>query len=56
MVLETLENGYLWGFRISMATINPIIEIPLLTAVTLAICLLVLYPLRKIPYLNRLIG
>lgn len=55
MVLETLENGYL-GFRISLATLNPIIEIPLLTAVTLAICLLVLYPLKKIPALNRLIG
>lgn len=56
MVLETLENGYLWGFRISMATLSPIIEIPLLAGITLAICLLVLYPLRKIPYLNRLIG
>ncbi|XHH08045.1 MAG: acyltransferase [Candidatus Bathyarchaeia archaeon] len=56
MVLEMLENGYLFGFRISMATLNPIIEIPLLAGVTLAVCLLVLYPLRKIPYLNRLIG
>jgi surface polysaccharide O-acyltransferase-like enzyme len=56
MVLETLENGYLFGFRISMETLNPVIEIPLLAVVTLAICLLVLYPLRKIPYLNRLIG
>ncbi len=55
MVLETLENGYL-GFRISLATINPIIEIPLLTLVTLVICLLILYPLSKIPYLNKLIG
>ena len=55
MILETLENGYL-GFRISLATLNPIIEIPLLTVVTLVICLLVLYPLRKIPYLNRLVG
>jgi surface polysaccharide O-acyltransferase-like enzyme len=56
IVLETLENGYLFGFRISMETLNPVIEIPLLAVVTLAICLLVLYPLRKIPYLNRLIG
>jgi len=55
MVLEILENGYL-GFRISLATLNPVIEVPLLAAVTLAICLLVLYPLRKIPVLNRLIG
>lgn len=56
MVLETLENGYLFGFRISMAMLNPAFEIPLLAGVTLAVCLLVLYPLRKIPYLNRLIG
>ncbi len=55
MVLETLEKGYL-GFRISLATLNPVIEIPLLAAVTLVICLLVLYPLRKIQVLNRLIG
>jgi surface polysaccharide O-acyltransferase-like enzyme len=55
MILETLENGYL-GFKISLATINPIIEIPLLAGVTLAICLLILYPLSKIPYLNKLIG
>jgi surface polysaccharide O-acyltransferase-like enzyme len=55
MILETLENGYL-GFRISLSTINPIIEIPLLAGVTLVICLLILYPLSKIPYLNKLIG
>jgi surface polysaccharide O-acyltransferase-like enzyme len=55
MILETLENGYL-GFRISLATINPIIEIPLLTGVTLIICLLILYPLGKIRYFNKLIG
>jgi surface polysaccharide O-acyltransferase-like enzyme len=55
MVLVTLERGYL-GFRISLATLNPLIEIPLLAGTTLAICLLILYPLSKIPYLNRLIG
>lgn len=55
MVLETMQRGYL-GFKISLTTINPIIEIPLLTAVTLLICLLVIYPLQKIPLINKLIG
>jgi surface polysaccharide O-acyltransferase-like enzyme len=55
MVLDTLQNGYL-GFKISLTTINPIVEIPLLTGITLLICLLVIYPLKKIPYLNKVIG
>ena len=55
MVLETLQKGYL-GFKISLTTINPALEIPLVTVVTLFICILVLYPLKKVPVLNRLIG
>ena len=55
MVLETLQKGYL-GFKISLTTINPAFEIPIVTVVTLFICILVLYPLKKIPVLNRLIG
>jgi surface polysaccharide O-acyltransferase-like enzyme len=55
IVLETLQKGYL-GFKISLTTMNPIVEIPLATFVTLVICLLVFYPLKKVPYLNRLIG
>jgi surface polysaccharide O-acyltransferase-like enzyme len=55
IVLETLQKGYL-GVQISLATMNPIIEIPLLTIVTLILCILVLYPLKKIPLVNRLIG
>ena len=55
MVLETLQRGYL-GFKISVTTINPIIEIPLVTLVTLLICLAIIVPLKKIPKVKRIIG
>ncbi len=55
IVLETLQKGYL-GFKISVTTINPIIEIPLVTLVTLLICLAIIIPLKKIPKMKRLIG
>jgi surface polysaccharide O-acyltransferase-like enzyme len=55
IVLEVLQKGYL-GFKINVSTINPIIEIPLVTAVTLLICLAILVPLKKLPYVNRIIG
>jgi surface polysaccharide O-acyltransferase-like enzyme len=55
IVLETLQKGYL-GFKISVTNINPIIEIPLVTAVTLLICLAIIVPLKKLPYVKRIIG
>ncbi len=55
IVLEVLQNGYL-GFKISVTTINPIMEVPIITAVTLLICLAIIVPLKKIPYMKRLIG
>jgi surface polysaccharide O-acyltransferase-like enzyme len=55
IVLEALQNGYL-GFRISLTSMNPIVEIPLVTAVTLLICLAIIVPLKKIPYVGRIIG
>ncbi len=55
IVLETLQRGFL-GFKISLNTMSPIIEIPLITAVTLFICLAVIVPLKKIPYVKRIIG
>jgi len=55
IVLESLQNGYL-GFKLSVTTLNPLVEIPLATAVTLAICLAVIVPLKKVPYLGRLLG
>jgi surface polysaccharide O-acyltransferase-like enzyme len=55
IILETLQQGYL-GFKISVTNINPIIEIPLVTAVTLLICLAIIVPLKKLPYVKRIIG
>jgi surface polysaccharide O-acyltransferase-like enzyme len=55
IILETLQKGYL-GFRISVTTINPIIEIPLITALTLLLCLAIIVPLKKLPYIKRIIG
>ena len=55
IILETLQKGYL-GFKISVTTMNPIIEIPLVTAVTLLLSLAIIVPLKKLPYMKRLIG
>jgi surface polysaccharide O-acyltransferase-like enzyme len=55
IVLESLQRGYL-GFTISANTLNSIIEIPLITVVTLFICLGVILPLKKVPVLKKLIG
>jgi surface polysaccharide O-acyltransferase-like enzyme len=55
IILETLQKGYL-GFQISVTTINPIIEIPFITTLTLLLCLAIIVPLKKLPYINRIIG
>ncbi len=55
IVLESLQKGYL-GFKISVTTINPIIEIPLITVVTLLICLAIIAPLKRLPYLKNIVG
>jgi surface polysaccharide O-acyltransferase-like enzyme len=55
MVMETLEFGYL-HLAINRDVLNPIIEVPLITVITLFICLAVIVPLKKVPYLKRLIG
>jgi surface polysaccharide O-acyltransferase-like enzyme len=56
IVLETLQRGYLWGFTITGNTLNSIVEVPLITMVTLFICLAIILPLQKIPVIKRLIG
>jgi surface polysaccharide O-acyltransferase-like enzyme len=55
IIIEALQKGYL-GFKISVTTINPIIEIPLLTALTLLISLAIIVSLKKLPYVKRIIG
>ncbi len=55
IVLEALQNGF-FGFKVSVTTINPIIAIPLVTVLTLLICLAIFVPLKKLPYVKRIIG
>ena len=53
MVLESLQKGYL-GLQISVNTMNPIVEIPLITIVTLFICLMIVFVLNKTPILKTI--
>ena len=56
MVLDALQRGY-FGFYLNGNTVNSIIGVPLATVLTIAICLAVIVPLKKVPYfeeLNRL--
>jgi surface polysaccharide O-acyltransferase-like enzyme len=55
IVLETLQRGYV-GFKISITTMNPILEVPLITVVTLFISLGLILLLKKIPHIERIIG
>jgi surface polysaccharide O-acyltransferase-like enzyme len=55
IVMDSLEAGYL-GFRISGNVLNSIVEVPLLAAATLAICLALFIPLKRVPIVKRLIG
>jgi surface polysaccharide O-acyltransferase-like enzyme len=55
IVLETLQSGVL-GITLSLTTMNPILEIPLTTFVTLIICLAIIVPLKKLPYMKNILG
>ena len=55
MIIESIQRGY-FGFAINRDTINPIIEVPLLTAVTLFGSLAIILLLKQIPYLKKLVG
>lgn len=54
MIIESIQNGY-FGFAINRNTLNPIIEVPLLTAIVLFVSVAIILLLKKIPYLNKLI-
>jgi surface polysaccharide O-acyltransferase-like enzyme len=56
IVLETLNKGLLFGLKISLMQINPIIEIPIAAALTLFICLGLILALKKVPVVCKLIG
>jgi surface polysaccharide O-acyltransferase-like enzyme len=55
IVMETLQRGYL-GFKLSLTVMNPIIGIPIMTAVTLFITLGLVMVMKKVPVLRTLIG
>jgi surface polysaccharide O-acyltransferase-like enzyme len=55
MVLEALQKGY-FGFQISVNTMTPLIEIPLITLVTLFISLGLTYLLHRIPLVKKICG
>jgi surface polysaccharide O-acyltransferase-like enzyme len=55
MIIESIQNGY-FGFAINRTILNPVIEVPLLTAIVLFVSLGIILLLKKIPYLNKLIA
>jgi surface polysaccharide O-acyltransferase-like enzyme len=55
IILETLQQGYL-GFKISVTNLNPILSIPFLTGLTLLLSLAIIVPLKKVPYIAKIIG
>jgi hypothetical protein len=55
MVLESIQKGY-FGLQISVNTMNPIVEIPLITVFTLFICLGIIFVLKRVPVVKKLIG
>ncbi|MCW4009060.1 MAG: acyltransferase family protein [Candidatus Bathyarchaeota archaeon] len=55
MILESIQNGY-FGFTINRNIISPTISVPIETAITLFISLGIILLLKKVPYLQKLIG
>ncbi len=55
IILESFERGF-FGFTLSYETLHPIIEIPLITALTLFITLGLVLLMKKVPILRELIG
>lgn len=55
IILESLQKGFL-GFQISLNTMNPIIEVPLITMVTFFITVGIIWLLKRIPQMEKLIG
>ncbi|MEJ2126531.1 MAG: acyltransferase family protein [Candidatus Bathyarchaeota archaeon] len=54
IILESFERGF-FGFTLSFETLHPIIEIPLITALTLFISLGLVLLMKKVPILKELI-
>jgi surface polysaccharide O-acyltransferase-like enzyme len=54
MILETVTGAL--GFLLNNVTLMPIIEAPLITIITLGLSAAIVYPLKKIPYVGKIIG
>jgi surface polysaccharide O-acyltransferase-like enzyme len=55
MVIYTLQHGLL-GVTLNGDVVNSIVGVPLMAGVTLAICLAVMVPLKKVPVVKKLVG
>ena len=55
IILESFDRGF-FGFTLNYITLNPIVGIPLMTALTLFITLGLVLLMKKVPILNQLIG
>jgi surface polysaccharide O-acyltransferase-like enzyme len=55
IVLETIQLGYL-GFALNGNVVNSIIGVPLMTVIVLFICLAIIVPIKKIPFVAKIIG
>jgi len=55
IVMESLQMGF-FGFKLSLTVMNPIVEIPAITAVTFFITFGLVLVMGRVPVLKRLIG
>jgi surface polysaccharide O-acyltransferase-like enzyme len=55
IVIYTLQHGLL-GVTLNGDVVNSIVGVPFMVVVTLAVCLLVLFPLKRAPVIKKLVG
>ena len=55
MILDCLQRGY-FGFTINGNTVNSIVGIPLAAVLTVFVCLAIIVPLKRLPFLKSLLG
>jgi hypothetical protein len=55
IILESFERGF-FGFTLNFETLHPIIEIPIITVLTLFFTLSLVILMKKVPFLKKLIG
>jgi len=55
IILESIHRGY-FGFTLSLRTMNPIVEIPLVAALAFIITIALVYLVSRLPVLSKLIG